>query len=127
MRVSSQDNRNFKAQLISQWRCSSAKNKAKNISIVAIEKRDLPFIEKFVDYIDKFNEENLVKKEIMRYSSKTILELLKSDISGFDKVKMFIATHDRIPCGIFVANIPKVYANDATTVSARARTRLSYS
>lgn len=120
MRVSSQDNRNFKAQLISQWRCSSAKNKAKNISIVAIEKRDLPFIEKFVDYIDKFNEENLVKKEIMRYSSKTILELLKSDISGFDKVKMFIATHDRIPCGIFVANVPKVYANgEAFVYSSR--------
>ena len=120
MRVSSQDNVNFKAQLLSQWRCSSAKNKAKNVSIVAIEKKDLPFVKKFVDYIDAHKEENVVKKEIMKYSSRTILEVLEKNIGGSDKIKMFIATHDRIPCGIFIANIPKVFAGDEAFVySAR--------
>ena len=54
MKVSSQKNYNlsFNARLLSQWRCCNAKNKIKNVSIVAIEKKDLPFIEKFVKIND---------------------------------------------------------------------------
>lgn len=118
MKVSSQVeyNSSFNARQLSQWRCVNAKNNPKNISIVAIEKRDVAFMEKFVDYIEKQKNENKFAKEIMRYSSKTILEILKSNLPNFDKIKMFIATYNSIPCGIFVANIPKIYAQDEAQV-----------
>ena len=109
MKVSSQKNYNlsFNARLLSQWRCCNAKNKIKNVSIVAIEKKDLPFIEKFVKYIKNLKIDNSITKEIMNDSSKTILEILRSNILGAKKIKIYIATYDEIPCGIFIANIPK--------------------
>ena len=116
MKVSSQNNISYKAQLLSQWRCSNIKNKAKNISVIAIEKKDLPFIENFITYIKNLNND-AVKKEIMKDSSKTMLEILiKSNMSGMDKVKMYIAAHDRIPCGILIANIPKIFWGDEVFV-----------
>ena len=55
MKVSSQSNYNtsFNAKLLSQWRCTNAKNKAKNISIISVEKNDLDFMQKFLGYIEK--------------------------------------------------------------------------
>ena len=55
MKVSSQSNYNtsFNAKLLSQWCCSNAKNKAKNVSIISIEKNDLDFMQKFLSYIEK--------------------------------------------------------------------------
>lgn len=112
MKVSSQDNVDFRAKLLSQWRCSSAKNKTKNIAIVALEKKDSVFAEKFVEYIENLKNDDKNAKKIMQDSSKTILEVLKSDVSEVEKVKIYIATHDEIPCGIFVANMPKVLPNE---------------
>lgn len=112
MKVSSQENINFKAKLLSQWCCHNAKNKTKNISIVAIERNDLDFAEKFVKYIEKLNSDSQSTKEIMDSASKTIVEVLKNDtIIHPEKIKMFIATYDSIPCGIFVANMPKISPN----------------
>lgn len=122
MRVSSQfgSNLSFNARQLSQWRCSNAKNKAKNVSIIAIEKRDLVFMQNFVKYVENLKNDCWVRKEIMIHSSKTILEILNSDLPNFDKIKMFIATSDNIPCGIFIANIPKTYApNEAYVYSSR--------
>ena len=114
MKVSSQKNYNqsFNAKLLSQWRCCNAKNKIKNVSIVAIEKKDLPFIEKFVKYIKNLKIDNLITKEIMNDSSKTMLEILKSNIFGAKKIKIYVATYDEIPCGIFIANMPKSSQNN---------------
>lgn len=108
MKISSKENVNFRAKLLSQWNCCNAKNKTKNISIVAIEKCDLTFAEKFVKYTENLKNNNKTTKEIMVSSSKTILEIIKNKILNTDKIKMFIATYDSIPCGIFVANIPKI-------------------
>lgn len=116
MRVSSQDKVEFRARLLSQWRCCNAKNKAKNISIVAIEKSDLDFADKFVKYIENLKYDNKVAKEIMNSSSKTMLEILKSNTLGAEKIKMYIATYDEIPCGIFIANMPKELPNQESVV-----------
>lgn len=122
MKVSSQSNYNpnFNARLLSQWRCSNAKNNAKNISIVSIEKNDLDFMQNFLGYIEKQKNENVSAKEIMVYATKTIIEILDSNLPKMDKIKMFIATYNNKPCGIFVANIPKVYdSNDTYVYSSR--------
>lgn len=116
MRVSSQDRVNFRARLLSQWRCFNTKNKAKNISIVAIEKSDLGFVDKFVKYIENLKYANKVAKEIMISSSKTMLEILKSETLGAEKIKAYIATYDVIPCGIFIANMPKELPNQGGIV-----------
>ena len=118
MRVSSQENYkpSFNAHLLSQWRCSNAKNKAKNISIVAIERKDLNFMQKFLEYIQNQKNESVSAKEIMVYATKTIIEILDSNLPQMDKIKMFVATYNNKPCGIFVANIPKSYAKDEAFV-----------
>ena len=118
MQVSSQSsyNINFKAKLLSQWRCSNAKNSAKNISVVAVEKNDFDFMQKFLGYVENQKNDNKSAKEIMIYATKTIIEILGSNLPKMDKIKMFIATYDNKPCGIFVANIPKIYAQDEAYV-----------
>lgn len=118
MKVSSQTNYNqsFNARQLSQWRCTNAKNKARNISIISIEKRDASFMQKFINYVENLKNENKNAKEIMIYSSKTILEIIKSNLPNMEKIKMFIATYNNIPCGIFVANIPKIFAQDESYV-----------
>ena len=128
MKVSSQSNYNpsFNAIQLSQWRCSNAKNTAKNISIVSIEKNDLDFMQKFLTYIEKQKNDNISAKEIMVYSTKTIIDILSSNLPKMDKIKMFVATYNNLPCGLFVANIPKSYANDETYVySSRHNSRKS--
>lgn len=122
MKISSQSNYNpsFRAKLLSQWRCSNAKNNAKNISIVSIEKNDLDFMQKFLGYVEKQQNNKKSVKEIMVYATKTIIEILESNLPKMDKIKMFVATYNNKPCGIFVANIPKSYAGDESYVySAR--------
>ena len=52
----------------------------------------------------------------MIYATKTIIEILGSNLPQIDKIKMFIATYNNKPCGIFVANIPKIYAKDEAYV-----------
>ena len=118
MKVSSQSNYNtsFNAKLLSQWRCTNAKNKAKNISIISVEKNDLDFMQKFLGYIEKQKNESTSAKEIMIYATKTIIEILDSNLPQINKIKMFIATYNNKPCGIFVANVPKMYAKDEAYV-----------
>lgn len=116
MRVQTQENLSFRAKLLSQWRCSSTNNKTKNVAIVSIDKSDLAFAEKFIKYIGNLKNDNKSAKEIMDNSSKTILEILKSDIYDSEKIKIYIATYDEIPCGIFVANMPKFLPNNTTVL-----------
>ena len=120
MKIASIENINFKAKLISQWSCNNAKNKTKNISIIAIEKSDLLFAENFVKYVEGLKNDNKTAKEIMDSASKTITEILKNKILHLEKIKMFIATYDTIPCGILIANMPKASpTNDGIVYSSR--------
>ena len=118
MKVSSQHDSDlkFKAQLISQWRCSNVKNNAKNISIVSLEKTDLDFMKKFLIFIEKVKSESSSAKEIMIAATQNIIDILSDNIPKMDKIKMLIATYNNKPCGILVANIPKVTGKKETFV-----------
>lgn len=120
MNISSQNNINFGAKLLSQWRCNNVSSKTKNISIIALEKNDLEFAEKFSKHLEGLKNDNKVVKEIMDSSSKTILEILKNNTPHSERIKIYIATYDEMPCGIFVANMPKnSTTNDTVVYSSR--------
>lgn len=122
MRVSSRENckTSFNAKLLSQWRCSNSKNGIKNISVVSIEKSDLDFMHNFLSHIENqsVNNNDKSSKEIMVYGTKTIIEILKSNIPSTDKIKMLVATYNNKACGILVANVPKI-RNQTYTHSSR--------
>lgn len=120
MNIKSQDNISFNARLLSQWRCSNLTSKAKNISIVALEKRDLAFAERFIKHVENVQTDSKTAKEIMDSSSKTILEILQDNENYSEKIKIYIATYDENPCGIFIANMPKNSSyNDGVVYSSR--------
>ena len=120
MNISKQDSINFQARLLSQWRCSNIANKAKNVSIIELEKRDLAFAKKFIKHVETIQTDNKTAKEIIDSSSKTILEILQDDENYSKKIKIYIATYDENPCGIFIANMPKNSPyNDGLVYSSR--------
>jgi hypothetical protein len=56
----------------------------------------------------------------MNSSSKTILEILQNDENYSKKIKIYIATYNETPCGIFIANMPKISPNyDDVVYSSR--------
>ena len=122
MKVSSQSNYNpsFNAKILSQWSCHTKKNKPRNISIVELEKSDLGFARELVQYVEKRRTYDFLEHEILSNTSKTVFEVLNSDLPSLDKTKMYIAMHDNIACGILVANIPKKDPqNDTLVYSSR--------
>lgn len=120
MNISSQDNINFQARLLSQWRCSTLTSKARNISIIELEKRDVEFAKKFIQHVKNVQADSKTAREIMDSSSKTILEILQDDDNYSKKIKIFVATYNETPCGIFIANMPKTSPNyDGIVYSSR--------
>lgn len=108
MRVSSnQENLNFHAIQLAQWRCKTLNNKTKNITIVALEKKDLNFVEKFVEKSDLFCYKDNLKQELVNNTICTIRDILNRTEKAFDKTKMFLAIHEGTPYGLLVGNVPK--------------------
>lgn len=108
MRVlSNQQSLNFYAIPVSQWRCKTLNNKTKNITIVALEKRDLNFVEKFIEKINIICPKDNLKQKLVSETIRTIKDILSMTNKSFDKVKMFLAIHESTPCGLLVGNVPK--------------------
>lgn len=108
MKVSSnQYSPSFEAQLISQWKCHNAKGNLRNVSIVALEKRDLGYIKFFRENLEKFNHLTSIRQAIIDASTNTISAVLENTENIFYKAKMYMAIYDGKPCGLLVANIPK--------------------
>ena len=108
MRVSSsQQSINFNAIPLAQWRCKALNNKPKNITIVALEKKDLNFVEKFVEKSDLICSKDSLKQELVNDTIRTIRDALGMSYRSFEKIKMFMAIHEGTPCGLLVGNVPK--------------------
>ena len=109
MRVSSnQNNLNFKAIPIAQWHCKTMNNRTKDISIIAFEKKDLDFAEKFIEKATDICKNDPDKLTIVTSTILTIKDLLKLSNLNIEKVKMFLALNERTPCGLLVGNVPKI-------------------
>ena len=87
MRVSSNQkyNPSFNAQLLSQWKCLSQTGKAKNVTILALEERDLGYIKHFRKKLDRYNF-TPIRQAIIDASSQMIRDILEK-ISG-KKIKL---------------------------------------
>lgn len=96
-----------RANLLSQWRCSNGKGNLRNVSIIAIEKRDIEFIQRFRESWDKYSHLSQIRQAIMDASTNTMSAILQNNTNVFEKVKMFMAVYEGKPCGFLVANIPK--------------------
>ena len=108
MKVSpSQQNISFNAQLISQWKCQNAKGNLRNVSIVALEKRDLEYIRNFRKDLDKYRHLVAIRQAIIDASTNAIVEILQKAGEAFNRVKMYMAVYEGKPCGFLIANIPK--------------------
>ena len=109
MRVSSnqQYSPKFSAQLLSQWRCLSKSAKPKNVTILALEKRDLDYIKSFRQNLDRFNYLTPIRQAIIDASTQMIRDILEKMSDEKNKIKMFAAVHDGDICGLLVANVPK--------------------
>ena len=108
MRVSSsQRSINFNAIPLAQWRCKALNNKTKNITIIAFEKKDINFVEKFVEKSDLICSKDSLKQELVNDTIRTIRDALGMSYKSFEKIKMFMAIHEGTPCGLLVGNVPK--------------------
>lgn len=106
---SSQQNINFNAIPLAQWRCKTLNNKAKDVVIIALEQHDLSFVKKFVEKTSDICKNDLDKLEIVNSTINTIRDLLeKTNKKNFERVKMFLALNEGTPCGLLVGNIPKL-------------------
>ena len=97
----------FKAKPLSQWQCKGAKNNSKNITIIALEKKDLNFIKKMIEKAGNLGHKDILKQDMIDITIRTIHDVLASENKIFNKVKLLLALHDDKPCGMLVANIPK--------------------
>lgn len=118
MRVSSNQkyNPSFNAQLLSQWKCLSQTGKAKNVTILALEERDLGYIKHFRKNLDRYNYLTPIRQAIIDASSQMIRDILEKISGKKNKIKMFAAVHDGDICGLLVANVPKKLPVSETTV-----------
>lgn len=120
MRVSSNQQICFKAIPLSQWRCKTANNKIKNITITSFEKKDLPFVNKFIEKSNQICSKDNLKQELLSIAIRTVRDILESKEKSFDKVKMFLALHEGTPCGLLIGNIPKhIYDSEKIYYSSR--------
>ena len=118
---STQQNPTFGAKLISQWRClSSQDGKYKNVSVVALEKRDLSFVNEFIKKLPKMsNVQDSIKREILSSALRTIKSVLESKYVDLKKIKMLLGVYNTKPCGVLVANIPKLTEGECIGYSSR--------
>ena len=122
MRISSNTelNLSFKSQLISQWKCLSKTGKPKNINIISFEKKDLDFIKKFRQNLDRYNYLTPTRQTIIDSTTQMIEKILNKISDKENKIKMYAAVHDGNICGFLVANVPKRSpAGDTTVYSSR--------
>lgn len=121
MRVSLNSyNPEFEAHLMSRWRCkTSADGGSKNLTVVALERRDSPFINKFIDVADKDTHLPNIKQIILDSALKTAKTFFESKFEGFNKVKVLMGICDSKPCGLLVANIPKLSENGEVCCTSR--------
>lgn len=110
MKVSSnQQNINFNAIPLAQWRCKTFNNKTKDVVIVAFEQNDLNFVRKFVEKTHDICKNDSDKLEIVNSTVQTIRDILeKTNKKNFERVKMYLALNEGTPCGLLVGNIPKL-------------------
>ena len=110
MQVSSISNSpGFGAKPISPWRCSSyIDNSARSISIIELEKRDYDFADKFVKSLDSYTGMDSIKKEILADAAGTLKKVLECGNEYLEKIKLFLATYNNNPCGLLIANLPKI-------------------
>ncbi len=110
MNVSSSFNSpSFGAVLLSHWRCSSLSDCGiRNVSIASLEKKDFKFADKFIKSVDNYESTDNIKKEIIFDAAETMKRILESGENFLKKTKILIAIYNSIPCGLLIANIPKI-------------------
>ncbi len=115
-----QYNPNFRVRPLAQWRCKTLNNRTKNITIASFEKKDIKFVQNFIEKANSVCSKDKLKQDLISIALRTIRDILETNDKNFDKVKMFIALHEDIPCGLLVGNIPKrVYDSDWICYSSR--------
>ena len=119
MRVSSHENINFRAKLLSQWKCSSAdKLHSKNVSIISLGKEDAVFGDFLLKLIPQLTYLGKACKHVLEDSTITLKSLLNSNDAEFDKkTKVYVAVHDAKPCGLLIANMPKYSGENIISLS----------
>lgn len=98
-----------RAKLLSQWKCLSAnKTQSRNISIVALDKSDKVFadyilnLSKNIDYLEK------ARQHVLEDTAVTLKGILNSKDELDEKLKLYVAVYDAKPCGLLIANMPKL-------------------
>ena len=110
----------FDAQLISQWKCQSAKGKTRQVSIVSLEKQDLSFIQNLSKNLSIYSHLEQARTTIIKSSINMIKDILENMSELFEKTKMLVAIQDGNLCGFLLANIPKEDPNtDRIVYSSR--------
>jgi hypothetical protein len=97
MRVSSnQQNTNFKAIPLAQWRCKTLNNKIKNITIASFEAKDINFVKKFIENTPNICKNDFSKLEMVDITIRTIRDILQNHKDKrFEKVKTYIYRHGK--------------------------------
>ena len=94
-----------------------------SITIYKLEKRDLPFITKFVKNIDKYfknkNINGYSTKQVMNESFKIAKDILSNDTKSFEKSEILLGVSDSKPCAILIGNVLKKGANNTLLYSSR--------
>lgn len=121
MRVSLNSyNPEFGAHLMSKWHCEPSVGQGnKNLTVVSLGQRDLPFVDKYIDIVNKDTGLSNIKQVILDSALKTVKTFFESKFDGFDKVKIFMGICDSKPCGLLVANIPKLSENGEVCCTSR--------
>ena len=110
MQVSSnKSNVNFNAVSLAQWRCKTLNNKTKDVVIVAMEQNDLGFVENFIKKAKDICKNDPEKFGIVDDTILSVRDILKNiNERFFERVKIFLALNEGVPCGFLVGNIPKL-------------------
>lgn len=120
MRVSLDScNQVFGAKIMSKWCCSSPDGRNKTLTVVSLERKDLPFINKFIGVEQKTNETADIKQIILDCALKTAKNFLESKFEGFEKTKILLGICDLKPCGVLVANVPKLSESGEISYTSR--------
>ena len=99
----------FGAKPIAKWKCSDfATNKSQDITIFELEKKDFgSILELKWNWIMSSRTADEPRYSVVENAFEMI-EHMFSMIKPFpQETKMFLATHNKKPCGVLVGNIPK--------------------
>lgn len=110
---------NFKAIPLARYQ--TGKNAF--VKIYQLEKKDMPFIKKLNNNLEKYFKDNNIqdesKKEIITNVLDTAQKVFLSRGSAFKKSKIFAATYNNKLCGFLAGNIPKTSKTNIFHYSSR--------